>query len=195
MKAIQSWLGPIHAPTPAASFKSPIPMPRRKQGNPNSRSARPNPAKLVRSPVHPPAIAGTIMPDTRNGTDSQFGMRRVRRSIPDAITSTTRLAHHAMEFIECLRQGHGTEGLDPLRAGPPIDYDMLLTSLLAILLKASLMPPATVPMPATAAKAISAATNAYSIKSWPQSSRRIWALMYVFRSKTFILISVVFEIR
>jgi hypothetical protein len=40
------------------------------------------------------------MPEKRNGMDSQFGMRRVRKSIPDATTSTTTLAHHAKEFID-----------------------------------------------------------------------------------------------
>src|SRR5258708_7717673 len=100
MKASQNWLGPIQAPTPAASFKSPIPIPRKKQGSPNRRSARLRPAKLVPRPAQPPAIAGTIMPDKMNGMDSQFGMRRVRKSIPDATTRTITLAHHAIEFIE-----------------------------------------------------------------------------------------------
>ncbi len=113
--AIQNWPGPIQAPTPAASFKSPIPMPRRKQGNPNSNTAKPNPKQLVWKALHPPAIAGTIMPVKRNGTDSQFGMRRVRKSIPDAVRSTTTVGHQAMEFIKYLNQNRGIDGRDPLQ--------------------------------------------------------------------------------
>src|ERR1051325_10516290 len=49
---------------------------------------------------------------------------------------------------------------------------MALSSLLPILLNASLIFDATLLIPTVAAKAIRATTRAYSIKSWPCSSRR-----------------------
>ena len=52
-------------------------------------------------------------------------------------------------------------------------YVMAEANLLEIVLKALLMPFATLPMPTVAAKAISATTSAYSIRSWPSSYSKI----------------------
>src|SRR4029453_4766533 len=98
-KARASWLGPIHAPTPIASLRSPIPLPWSAQGIPNSKAPDPIPARVLPGAGIPPDNDWTTSPEKRNGMDSQFGIRRVHRSIPAATSNTPRLGHHAIECI------------------------------------------------------------------------------------------------
>src|ERR1700688_2642441 len=63
---------------------------------------------------------------------------------------------------------------------------MVAASLLEILLKALLIPLATLPMPTVAAKAINATTRAYSMRSCPLSSSMIWILVCSLSRRSFI---------
>ena len=101
INAIKSWPGPIQAPTPAASFRSPIPLPPKKQGTPNSTQASARPAKLLPAPGNPPASERTSNPEMRNGSTNQLGIRLVWTSIIDATTRTATLGHQAIESISC----------------------------------------------------------------------------------------------
>src|SRR5690349_891783 len=58
---------------------------------------------------------------------------------------------------------------------------MVAFSVAAMLLKALLIPLASVLMPAVAANATSATTNAYSIRSWPLSSSKIPVRIFSFQ--------------
>ena len=93
MDAVKNWPGPTHAPTPAASLRSPIPIAPRKQGIPNKRHARPTPARLRPAPGHLPLTPWRITPAARNGSTSQLGIRRLRRSIPEATARTLIVDH------------------------------------------------------------------------------------------------------
>lgn len=97
--AKKSFPGPIQAPIAAQSFKSPIPMPRTRQNGPARSAATAIPARLLSTPEIPrPAL--TARPATRNGTTSQFGMRRLAISHAVAIARTINIAHQ----FQCMVQ-------------------------------------------------------------------------------------------
>jgi hypothetical protein len=69
----------------------------------------------------------------------------------------------------------------------PVQYQLVyVVSFVPTAVNATLILLATEFMPTVAAKAINATTNAYSIRSWPQSSWRIRALRYHFVNNVFI---------
>ena len=75
--------GPTHAPIAAHSFTSPMPMPPIQARMPNSNAPSPIPSRLWRLPI-PCHLAGPNdirSPATRNGSTSQLGMRRLRKSV------------------------------------------------------------------------------------------------------------------
>ena len=114
---------PAKAPRAPANFQSPAPRLRNKtKGNNNPRPTK-VPSKDDASPVFPPRTVLRTTPATKPDTVSQFGMRRLRKSVHPAMidnrTAPARIAgfkrapvetcpnfvgiHHAVEEISCVR--------------------------------------------------------------------------------------------
>jgi len=87
-RAIPSCPGPMHPPTAAHSFKSPMPIPRSQQSTPVTAIASAMPPILYPIPFMPQLAVFAMTPAAKNGSTSQFG-----------IASTVRTGHHA---IECM---------------------------------------------------------------------------------------------
>src|SRR6266702_501105 len=91
--------GPIQAPMAAHNFTSPMPIPPIAPKMPKSRAPSPRPARLCPSPCQPCCQAETAIPEAINGNTSQFGIRRLRRSVKVATARTITVGHHAIECI------------------------------------------------------------------------------------------------
>jgi|SRR5579875_1485601 len=61
------------------------------------------PEALCANPLQPPAAVDTTSPESRNGTTSQFGIRRLRRSEMSATVMTRIVGHQA---TECMKPSH-----------------------------------------------------------------------------------------
>src|SRR5205823_5621839 len=66
---------------------------------PKIRVPSPQPARLCPSPYQPYSQADTAIPAKRYGNTSQFGMRRLRRSVNVATASTATVGHQAINCI------------------------------------------------------------------------------------------------
>ena len=67
-------------------------------------------------PCHPPLIAETTIPASRNGNTSQFGIRRLRRSDIVAVVMAKTVGHQAIECIKSLLAGAYRTGRGASRA-------------------------------------------------------------------------------
>src|SRR5579883_696769 len=61
------------------------------------------PEALCANPLQPPAAVDTTSPESRNGTTSQFGIRRLRRSEMTATVMARIVGHQA---TECMKSSH-----------------------------------------------------------------------------------------
>src|SRR5579863_4078953 len=77
--------GPTKAPKAPASFQSPAPRARNSTKGSNNSKPKPAPSRESFIPVHLPANVFNTTPATNPGTVSQFGMRRLRKSVQPAI--------------------------------------------------------------------------------------------------------------
>src|SRR5712692_3003399 len=91
--------GPIHAPAAAHSLRSPRPMVRSQHRPPSMRQASATAAALRASAAAPQIAAFTTMPPARNGSVSQLGIRRHRRSAIAARTTSTKTGQLEIGFI------------------------------------------------------------------------------------------------
>ncbi len=105
--AINNWHGPIHAPIAVQSFTSPAPIPPIQKSNPKAKTQAPLlPDSARRHASH----AANLKPRPRkakNGSTSQFGIRRLRRSVKVATTQNNhrrppgKRVHYPCSFSRC----------------------------------------------------------------------------------------------
>jgi hypothetical protein len=78
--------GPTKAPNAPANFQSPAPRLRRSTNGSSKASPTAAPSSEARSPAHRPKTVFAVTPINSPGTVSQFGMRRLRRSVHPAMS-------------------------------------------------------------------------------------------------------------
>src|SRR3984957_1125351 len=81
--------GPTNAPKAPANFQSPAPRLLSNTNGNKSSKPKPAPSREILKPCTPVATVFNTNPTTNPGKVSQFGMRRLRKSVKPAITESS----------------------------------------------------------------------------------------------------------